>query len=177
MKNYQHQPLRKPEGWTGQDAALVIQLERQLDDIYRKLGALKEKIGDVESNSLTISEQELTSTEQSRVRNNIGAASASDLSLLSDHTANLIKYATATKTGVTLTAGASGYWSVSYTTPSDLADEKNIISVLPYITAISATTGLQLTFPYVSTTKVYVHYYAPSAISNVTLAFKIYYKT
>ena len=56
MKNYQHQPLRKPEGWTGQDAALVIQLERQLDDIYRKLGALKEKLGDV---------ADLTTTEKS----------------------------------------------------------------------------------------------------------------
>lgn len=44
MKNYQHQPLRKPNGWTGQDASLIVQLERLLDDIYKKLGKLKEKL-------------------------------------------------------------------------------------------------------------------------------------
>ena len=61
MKNYQHQPLRKPEGWTGQDAALVIQLERQLDDIYKKLGALKEKLGIAEE-TLGIAEETLAKT-------------------------------------------------------------------------------------------------------------------
>jgi len=30
----QHEPLRVPQGWKGQDKALVIQLERVVDDIY-----------------------------------------------------------------------------------------------------------------------------------------------
>lgn len=30
----QHDPLRIPERWTGQDRSMVIQLERILDDIY-----------------------------------------------------------------------------------------------------------------------------------------------
>ena len=35
MRNVrQHQPLRVPQGWTGQDRALVIQLENILDEIY-----------------------------------------------------------------------------------------------------------------------------------------------
>ena len=34
----QHEPLRVPAGWTDQDKALVIQLERILNDIYRLIG-------------------------------------------------------------------------------------------------------------------------------------------
>ena len=37
-----HEPLRVPDGWKGQDRAFVIQLERQLDDIYNRLGKLME---------------------------------------------------------------------------------------------------------------------------------------
>ena len=36
----QHEHLRVPQGWTGQDKALVIQLERILDDIYKRFGRL-----------------------------------------------------------------------------------------------------------------------------------------
>lgn len=40
----QHEPLRVPERWSGQDRALVIQLERILDDIYAKLGNIDKEI-------------------------------------------------------------------------------------------------------------------------------------
>jgi len=39
----QHQPLRKPQGWTGQDATLIMQLEGLFNDVYRQLGLLEEK--------------------------------------------------------------------------------------------------------------------------------------
>lgn len=37
---YQHQPVRIPAGWTGQDRAMVIQVDDLFDDVYRKLGGL-----------------------------------------------------------------------------------------------------------------------------------------
>lgn len=37
-----HEPLRVPENWKGQDRALVIQLDRLMDDIYNRLGKLME---------------------------------------------------------------------------------------------------------------------------------------
>lgn len=37
-----HEPLRVPDGWKGQDRALVIQLDRLMDDIYNRLGKLME---------------------------------------------------------------------------------------------------------------------------------------
>ena len=39
----QHQPLRVPNGWNNQDTALIIQIERLLDELYSitsKLGEL-----------------------------------------------------------------------------------------------------------------------------------------
>lgn len=47
-KNYQHPPLRKPAGWTGQEATLVMQIEQLLDDIYRQLGQIKERLKQLE---------------------------------------------------------------------------------------------------------------------------------
>lgn len=38
----QHEPLRVPQGWNGQDRALVIQLERILTDLYRLNGEVKD---------------------------------------------------------------------------------------------------------------------------------------
>ena len=49
MKNYQHPPLRKPKNWKDEEAALVMQLERLLDDIYRQLGQIKERLKELES--------------------------------------------------------------------------------------------------------------------------------
>ena len=38
----QHQPLRVPNGWSNQDKALVIQLERLLDELYALISRLEE---------------------------------------------------------------------------------------------------------------------------------------
>lgn len=38
MKIRQHEPLRVPQGWNGQDKSFVIQLERVLTDLYRLVG-------------------------------------------------------------------------------------------------------------------------------------------
>lgn len=38
----QHEPLRVPDRWHGQDRTLVVQLERMLDEIYRELGKIRE---------------------------------------------------------------------------------------------------------------------------------------
>ena len=35
-----HEPLRVPQGWTGQNRALIVQLERILDDLYKQIGNL-----------------------------------------------------------------------------------------------------------------------------------------
>lgn len=32
----QHEPLRTPAGWTEQERALIVQLERLLDDLYNR---------------------------------------------------------------------------------------------------------------------------------------------
>lgn len=40
----QHEPLRVPNNWKEQDRALVIQLERILDDIYHKLGEIEKRL-------------------------------------------------------------------------------------------------------------------------------------
>lgn len=36
----QHEPLRVPNGWTGEDRRLIAQLEEIFDDIYRRFGRL-----------------------------------------------------------------------------------------------------------------------------------------
>ena len=42
MKTRQHQPLRIPNGWTDQDRALVIQLERLFDELYSLTSRLED---------------------------------------------------------------------------------------------------------------------------------------
>lgn len=44
----QHEPLRIPERWSGQDRAFVIQLERSMDDIYIILGNIEEALSELE---------------------------------------------------------------------------------------------------------------------------------
>ena len=47
----QHQPLRIPQGWTEQDRALVIQLERLFDEVYAITSKLRDTmVTDVEFN-------------------------------------------------------------------------------------------------------------------------------
>lgn len=43
-----HEPLRVPEGWTGEARALVIQLERVLDDAYVRIGDLTQKVKELQ---------------------------------------------------------------------------------------------------------------------------------
>ena len=44
----QRQPLRTPQGWDANDAAFVMQLERILDDVYKYIAALKDRIEKLE---------------------------------------------------------------------------------------------------------------------------------
>ena len=44
----QHEPLRIPERWQGQDRALVGQIDRILDEIYNMLGNLEKRIAELE---------------------------------------------------------------------------------------------------------------------------------
>jgi hypothetical protein len=43
--------LRKPKNWKDEEAALIMQLERLLDDIYRQLVQIKERLKELESES------------------------------------------------------------------------------------------------------------------------------
>ena len=44
-------PLRVPENWKGQDRAMIVQLERVLDDVYRRLGSLDKRVQTLEGES------------------------------------------------------------------------------------------------------------------------------
>ena len=60
MKTRQHQPLRVPNGWTDQDRALVIQLERLFDELYSLTSRLEDiSVTDVAYDTTT---KELTLT-------------------------------------------------------------------------------------------------------------------
>ena len=39
---YQHESLRVPNGWNAEDKSLIIQLESILDDIYWRIGTLRD---------------------------------------------------------------------------------------------------------------------------------------
>lgn len=41
VSHKQHEALRVPNGWSEQDKAFVIQLERILDDLYSKFGRIR----------------------------------------------------------------------------------------------------------------------------------------
>lgn len=45
----QHEQIRVPAGWTGQSRDLVIQLNRVLDDIYRQLGLIEQRLNQLEN--------------------------------------------------------------------------------------------------------------------------------
>ena len=47
----QHQPLRTPQGWNGQETALVMQIENLFNDVYRLISILQEKIKELEWDS------------------------------------------------------------------------------------------------------------------------------
>lgn len=61
-----------------------------------------------------------------------------------------------------LSAGAKGYWNISV---SPAFPSSAIISIWPYSSRIAATSGLQLTPIYIDSGHLYVHYYAPNAVT------------
>ena len=80
MSIRQHEALRVPQGWNGQDRAFVIQLERVLTDIYRLFGdSEKAMVTDVSYDSqnkkLTITVDGVTSDIVSveTIKNDMGS--------------------------------------------------------------------------------------------------------
>lgn len=51
----QHQPLRVPQGWTEQDRALVIQLEKLFDEVYAITSKLQETVSEKADKSAAVS--------------------------------------------------------------------------------------------------------------------------
>lgn len=47
-KARQHEPVRTPNSWTGQERDLVIQLNRIFDDVYKNIGLLEQRLNAVE---------------------------------------------------------------------------------------------------------------------------------
>lgn len=45
----QHEQIRVPNGWDGQSKALVIQINRVFDDIYRMIGLMEQRITELEN--------------------------------------------------------------------------------------------------------------------------------
>jgi hypothetical protein len=43
----QHTPLRKPVGWTGQNASLVMQIDRLFEDVYRLIGNIEKELEEI----------------------------------------------------------------------------------------------------------------------------------
>lgn len=54
----QHEPIRIPEKWYGQDRAFAIQLNRLFDEVYAKLGDLDQKIKELQPEEETVEEEE-----------------------------------------------------------------------------------------------------------------------
>lgn len=53
LKVHQHETLRVPASWNEQDRALIIQMERILDDLYEKIGEIGWKnLSDALKNSI-----------------------------------------------------------------------------------------------------------------------------
>lgn len=74
----QHEPLRVPERWTGQDRGLVIQLERLFDEVYNKLSEIREiqdelsskvDVSDVANNLTTTAEGSVLDARQGKTLN------------------------------------------------------------------------------------------------------------
>lgn len=53
----QREPLRVPEGWSGQNRSFVVQLERVLDDIYAQLGRIRDESAKLEERVAALEEE------------------------------------------------------------------------------------------------------------------------
>jgi len=60
----QHQPLRVPNGWTGQDRALVIQLEQLLNQIYAIMDQIDGKADTKADKSTTVTNVAYSTTNK-----------------------------------------------------------------------------------------------------------------
>ena len=54
----QHQPLRRPANWTGQEASLIVQLESLMNDLYRLIGLLQEKADKLDKRVTALEDEE-----------------------------------------------------------------------------------------------------------------------
>ena len=57
-KSRQHQPLRVPNGWTDQEKAFVIQIERLLEEIYVLIDRDHEEINEIKSALASMADEE-----------------------------------------------------------------------------------------------------------------------
>lgn len=123
MKNYQHQPLRKPFGWKGQEASLVIQLERHLDAIYRRLG-------DIELNVRSIKEDIEILSATKAGNSIIGIVIDGDTAAQNVAAGDYVVVQNSTISGITdgaYTAGSNVASGVAFTS-SDLTEVTNGIA-------------------------------------------------
>lgn len=54
----QHEPLRIPAKWDGESRALVIQIERVLDDAFWRIGDLTKKVKELQEAVAALQEEE-----------------------------------------------------------------------------------------------------------------------
>lgn len=47
-KARQHEPVRTPNNWNGQERDLITQLNRIFDDVYKNIGLLEQRLKAVE---------------------------------------------------------------------------------------------------------------------------------
>lgn len=48
---YQHEPLVIPYKWNGEERQFGIKLDRLLDELYRKIGALEQRVKELEGSN------------------------------------------------------------------------------------------------------------------------------
>lgn len=48
QRTYQHEPLVTPFRWTGDERQFVIRLGHLLDELYQKIGALEQRVKELE---------------------------------------------------------------------------------------------------------------------------------
>jgi len=57
VKIKQHQPLRPPEGWEMQEKSLVYQMERLVNDLYKEISIINEKLNKLDERVTALEEE------------------------------------------------------------------------------------------------------------------------
>jgi len=57
VKIKQHQPLRPPEGWEMQEKSLVYQMERLVNDLYKEISIINEKLDKLDERVTALEEE------------------------------------------------------------------------------------------------------------------------